>query len=413
MSTASPSPYARPRENVPIVAGAPAPSRPDRSQVEVLEKNLRREAQALLDETLTEQSHLLENGVVGGDLNWLQNRHVLIAGATGQGLGGALAAAVLPRLGPRGTLTAIARDLRYTLGYYSAPALSEKARELGVGERFRLLTRGLAVEGKELDRLVETLRDLGAGDVVYLNMVAAANSGILPGMPPVFVSDVDADGNLFQWELSELNEHQIERTRGIMGEQTTQLPARLVEAGIGVQVEGYAGWRGSHDKISRLPERPEYGRQGSYSTSLWLPKDVLDEHVIREHARGTADRIVQVHFFPLMRTRALEFIPGGRAMAGLFDTLMAAEGIRREGIAELALRMLITIGQGLAGKRRSPFPHYDRHESQLDLWYHQVMVNLSPDEGSAYDYRRWLLNTKTKTKTKTKKGEHHHESRCS
>ena len=41
MSAASPSPYARPRENVPIVAGAPAPSRPDRSQVEVLEKNLR------------------------------------------------------------------------------------------------------------------------------------------------------------------------------------------------------------------------------------------------------------------------------------------------------------------------------------------------------------------------------------
>lgn len=384
MTITSPSPYARPRDGVRVVQGVPAPERPDRDTRDALEARLKTEAAELVESTTKEQAALSQY-----DLGWLKDRHVVLAGATGQGLGGALAAAIMPRLGEKGTLTAIARDVRFSLGYYSADALKTKAEEHKLGERFRFSDRGLALDGPAFDDLVATLKDLKASDVVYLNMVAAANSGVMPGAPPIYVVDVDKDG-LFQWELPPLNDKQVELSRFVMGEMATQFPATLAKAGVTTAVEGYAGWRGSHDKISRLPEREEYGRQGAYSGSLWLPKDVLDTYIDEANAGDTRGRVVQVHMFPIMRTRALAFIPGGMAMAGVIENLMKREGIAVRSIPDLAMSMLDRLGKAVAGKAPAPWQFHDTHEIPLDGWFEHVVRRLTNDEASPYHFKKWI-----------------------
>jgi hypothetical protein len=386
VSIESPSPYSRPRDGLRVIPGAPAPQRPPRDQKEAIEARLKSEAQMLVMSAATEQATLVQEQ--GYDLSWMKGRHFLLAGATGQGLGGALATAILSNLGDKGTLTAVSRDIKLSLGHYSGAALKEKSEDLGVGDRFRFLDRGIAVEGKEFDKLVENLKDLNASDVVYCNMVAAANSGLMPGMPPIYVPDLDDEG-LFQWELQPLDERQIAMSRSIMGEMAVAVPQRLAESGVSVQVEGYAGWRGSHDKISRLPERVEYGRQGPYSGSLWLPKDVLDAHVDAAIDKDDG-RVVQVHFFPVMKTRALGFIPGGNILGGVMDTIMAKERIKFIGINELALMMLDRIGKALAGNAPCPWQRHDLHEVSLDDWFYHILERLTDDESSPYFYKTWM-----------------------
>ena len=51
-----------------------------------------------------------------------------------------------------------------------------------------------------------------------------------------------------------------------------------------------------------------------------------------------------------MRTRALDFIPGGPTLSRLYERLMEIEGIRRLGIPELALGMFDRIGRALDGE---------------------------------------------------------------
>ena len=51
--------------------------------------------------------------------------------------------------------------------------------------------------------------------------MAAASSGLLPGMPPVYVKDADENG-LFQWQLAPLEEKAVQITKLVMGTMNVQ-----------------------------------------------------------------------------------------------------------------------------------------------------------------------------------------------
>ena len=141
-------------------------------------------------------------------------------------MGGALAAAVLGAVGDSGSLTIIARDLKRSVGYQAASIMKEDAEQRGLGKRFQWLNAGAALEGGRFEKILGALRDAGADRVVYVNTVAAAMPGLLPGCPPVFVKDVDEAG-LFEWELTPLDERSIEATKYTMGTMAVELPSVL------------------------------------------------------------------------------------------------------------------------------------------------------------------------------------------
>lgn len=379
MASSSPSPYTRPIDGLRIKEGVPPIQRPTKEEVAAFPEEARR----LLDENWAEQEPLVTQG--SHALGWMEDAHLLLAGATGPGLGGALASAALHLIGKRGSLTVIGRDLSRSVGYEMGQAMQARAEQLGFGERFHWLNSGLGLDGKELDAIVAALQEAGADRVVYINTVAAANSGTLPGHPPVYVTDMDEEG-LFQWQIPPLDERAIEATKFIMGTMAVEFPGALAAQGIDVALTAFADWRGSLDHISRDPANPEYGRQGTYSTSLYLPKDIIQEATAA--AYGTDQRVIDI-FLPIMRTRALSFIPGGVFMSRVYDTLMAREGIRRIDIPELAIGMLDRIGQALSGND-NPFPRLDAHEAPLDLWFFEVARRLNNDESSPFFYKKWL-----------------------
>ncbi|MBI2877775.1 MAG: hypothetical protein HYY20_12950 [Candidatus Tectomicrobia bacterium] len=375
-----PSPFASPAPGLRLKEGAPPILRPTKEEVAVFLEEARR----LLDRNWAAQAALLGAGPYS--LKWLEGKHFLLAGATGPGLGCALATAALNLLGEGGSLTVIARDLTRSVGYETGVAMQQRAEAAGLGSRFHWLNDGLALEGEGLEKIVSTLQEAGADQVVYINTVAAASSGLLPGYPPVFVKDVDEEG-LFQWQLTPLSERSIEATKFIMGTMAVQFPHELERAGIRVAATAFADWRGSLDRCSRDPDAAEYGRQGAYSTSLHLPKEVLQEATALAYGSG---RVVLDLFLPIMRTRALAFIPGGTAMSYIYDQLMKREGIRRVEIPELALAMLDRIGKALDRTDDNPFPRLDAHEASLDLWFYEVVSRLNDDENSAFYFRRWI-----------------------
>jgi hypothetical protein len=143
-------------------------------------------ARALVEETWAFQASCLERDDAY-PLDWVRDRHFLLVGGTGSGLGGALATAVLNLLGDAGSLTIVARDLKRSLGYQGALVLQEKAEQAGLGERFQWLNTGAALEGERFEQIVGAVEKAGADRVVYVNTVAAAKSGRLPGGPPRFV----------------------------------------------------------------------------------------------------------------------------------------------------------------------------------------------------------------------------------
>lgn len=380
MSYESPSPYARPTPGLRTKEGAPAIPRPTKEEI----ASFPQEARKLLDRNWAAQAPRVKAGPY--PLKWLEGRHFLLAGATGPGLGGALSTALLNLLGGSGSLTVVARDLTRSIGYETGVAMQRQAEEAGLGTRFHWLNDGLVLEGEGLEKILSALKGAGADRVVYINTVAAASSGLLPGCPPVFVKDVDEEG-LFQWQLSPLNDRSIEATRFIMGTMAVQFPHELEKAGIPVEATAFADWRGSLDRCSRDPAALEYGRQGAYSTSLYLPKDLLQEATSSAYGSG---KIVLDLFFPIMRTRALTFIPGGTAMSCVYDNLMKREEVRRIDIPELALAMLDRIGRAIDKGDDNPFPRLDTHEAPLDLWFYEVVKRLNEDEESAFYFKRWI-----------------------
>ncbi|MBU0508665.1 hypothetical protein KKH27_07515, partial [bacterium] len=141
------------------------------------------------------------------------------------------------------------------------------------------------------------------------------------------------------------------------------------------------------DVLSRDPESSAYGRQGPYSTSLYLPKEFLQADTIKAYGHG---RIVLDCFLPVMRTRALGFIPGATPQWHLLCRLMDLSGIRRRDVPELALGVLDQIARASAGGPYNPFPRLDDHESPLDEWYRQVVLRLNNDENSEFFWKEWM-----------------------
>jgi hypothetical protein len=377
------SPFGQPAPGLRIREGSPPLTRPTKEEIAAFPA----EAQRLLDHTWTSQRALLDAGRY--DLHWLEGRHILLAGATGPGLGGAFAAAVLGT-GKAASLTILGRDLSRSLNYETGRAMQAQAEAAGMtGEgqtRFHWLNDGMALEGAPLENLLVALRAAGADRVVYFNTVAAALSGLLPGMPPVFVKDVDEDG-LFQWQLTPLGEREIEVTRFVMGEMAVRFPAILEANGIAVGASVFADWRGSLDKASRDPAQYEYGRHGAYSTSLYLPKEILQ--AATRSAYGSERRVLDI-FYPMMRTRALPLIPGGLTVAAINETIMQREGVRRLDVPELALVGLDFVGKTLTQGYDNPFPRADRHDAHLDEWMFEIMGRLNNDENSDFYYKHWM-----------------------
>ncbi|MCR4439877.1 MAG: hypothetical protein QHJ34_10955 [bacterium] len=374
------SPFARPAPGLPIRRGAPPLRRPTRAEA----ARFPIVAREFIERTRAEQTLLVNRRLY--HLDWMAERHFVLAGATGHGLGGALAVATLFRLGRRGSLTVISRDLSLSVGYQSGLLMQQMAEQLGLGERFHWLNDGLATSGEAFERIVAALRQARATAVVYINTVASASSGLLPGLPPVYVKDIDRDG-LFQWQLEPLSEKAIETTKYVMGTLAVQFPMALEKAGIHVEVSAFADWRGSLDHCSRNPAVPEYGRHGPYSTSLFLPKDIIQ--AATRAAYKTSRKVIDV-FFPVMKTRALSYIPGGRLMALLYDELRRREELPFIDIPELAVAFLDRVGRALDKGVDNLFPRLDLHEASLDFWFYEVMQRLTMDENDEFFYKRWI-----------------------
>ncbi|MCB0112914.1 MAG: hypothetical protein KDD84_02435 [Caldilineaceae bacterium] len=372
------SPFGKPNPNLPVRKGTPAITRPSKEEIAAFPA----EAQTLLNSNWSQQEPLLAADTY--NLDWIEGRHFLLAGATGPGLGGAFATALLGA-GKAASITVLGRDLSRSINYETGKAMQDRAEAAGMGSRFHWLNDGMAMEGAPLEALLAALKEAGADRVVYVNTVAAALSGLLPGMPPVYIRDVDDEG-LFQWELQPLSEKEIGITRYVMGEMAVAFPKVLEDNGVAVEASVFADWRGSLDKASRDPEQREYGRQGAYSTSLYLPKEYLQEAA--RSAYGT-DRVVLDIFYPMMRTRALPLIPGGMTIANLNQKIMEREGVRHIDVPELALLGLSFTGRALTEGYDNPFPRADAHDSFLDEWMFEVMARLTDDEGSEFYYKNW------------------------
>jgi hypothetical protein len=376
----SPSPFAQPAEGLRIKDYSMPVTRPTPEEVTKFPE----QARALLDRIVSQQDVFLTGGTF--KLDWTRGQHFLLAGATGPGLGGALEGAVRRFTAKEGGVTVLARDLSKSVGHEMGRQMVERAEETGFGERYHLTNDGMAADGPQFDKIVAALREAGANEIIYVNTVAAAASGLLPGYPPVYVKDVDSDG-LFQWRLTPLSEQAIENTRTAMGKLAVAFPRALEAAGFKVLVTCYIDWRGSLDVLSRDPESSAYGRQGPYSTSLYLPKEFLQADTIQAYGHG---RIVLDCFLPVMRTRALGFLPGATPQWYLLNRLMDLSGIRRRDVPELALGVLDQIGRALSGGPYNPFPRLDDHESPLDEWYWQIALRLNDDENSEFCWKQWI-----------------------
>ena len=373
------SPFGKPDPTLRIKEGTPPLTRPTKEEI----ASFPAEAQQLLANIWAAQSPLIDSGTY--NLDWLEGRHILVAGGTGPGVGGSFASAIL-MTNKAASVTILGRDIKRSLNFETGNGMQAMADEMGWGNRFHWLNDGMALEGKPLDNLLAALKEAGADRVVYFNTVAAAISGLLPGMPPVYVKDVDEEG-LFQWQLLPLSEKEIEITKFVMGEMAVTFPNVLEAAGIQVEASVFADWRGSLDKASRDPAQYEYGRQGAYSTSLFLPKDYLQEAT--RAAFGTKRLMMDV-FYPMMRTRALPLIPGGLTIANLNQKLMEMEGIRHREVPELALQALDYVGNALTDGYDNPFPRTDSHDIHLDEWMFEIVTHLNNDENSDYYYRNWV-----------------------
>lgn len=380
MVMASPSPFASPFDGLRIKEFQQAVPRPAAEEIAKFPE----QARQLLDRISIQQDVFLRTGDF--KLDWIKGQHFLLAGATGPGLGGGIESAVRQFTAKEGSVTVLARDLTRSVGFEMGRQMQERAQTGGFENRYHLSNEGMGVDGPVFGKIVESLHAAGAKDIIYVNSVAAAMSGLLPGYPTIFVKDVDEQG-LFQWQLGPLTEAAIENTRYVMGQLAVQFPRALEAAGFRITATCYIDWRGSLDVLSRDPESVSYGRQGPYSTSLYLPKEFLQSDTIQSYGHG---RTVIDCFLPVMRTRALGFIPGATPQYYLLTRLMDLSGIRRREVPELALGVLDQIGKAISGGPFNPFPRLDDHEAPLEEWYRQIVLRLNNDEDSEFYWKHWI-----------------------
>jgi len=95
-------------------------------------------------------------------------------------------------------------------------------------------------------------------------------------------------------------------------------------------------------------------------------------------------------FLPVMRTRALGFIPGATPQWYLITRLMELSNIRRRDVPELALGVLDQISRAASGGPYNPFPRLDDHESPLDEWYRQIVLRLCDREDDEFYWKNWI-----------------------
>ncbi len=380
MLVVSPSPFASPSDGLRIKEFQQVVPRPTAEETAKFPE----QARELLDRISIQQDVFLRTGDF--KLEWMKGQHFLLAGATGPGLGGAIESAVRRSTAKEGSVTVLARDLTKSVGFEMGRQMQERAKAAGFEHRYHVSNDGMSIEGPAFEKLVASLREAGAKDIIYVNGVAAAMSGLLPGYPTIYVKDVDEEG-LFQWKLNPLTEAAIENTRYVMGQLAVQFPRALEAAGIRVQATCYIDWRGSLDVLSRDPESTAYGRQGPYSTSLYLPKEFLQSDTIQSYGHG---RTVLDCYLPVMRTRALGFIPGATPQYYLLTRLMDLSDIRRRDVPELALGVLDQVGKAISGGPFNPFPRLDDHEAPLEEWYRQIVLRLNNDEDSEFYWKLWI-----------------------
>ncbi len=376
----SPSPFAKPFDGIRIKEHVPFVPRPTAEEV----ASFPGQAAELLESISRIQQSCIASGAYHFDA--LKGKHFLLAGATGPGVGGAVESAARLLTKSAGSVTVVARDISKSVGFEMGKQMSERAAAAEMGARHHVLNDGVALEGPAFEKIVAALKEAGANDVIYINGVAAAMSGMQPGMPPVYVKDVDADG-LFQWKLMPLAEQAIQNTRHVMGTLAVEFPRALERAGFRIACSCFMDWRGSLDLESRRPDSPWYGRQGAYSTSLYLPKDVLQKET--RDAYGTG-RIVLDVFLPIMRTRALPFIPGGMTLSYLYDELMKRAEVRRLEVPELALGLLHAVSGAITSRSFHPFARCDSHEAPLDEWFTEIVLRMNEDSASEFYWKKWM-----------------------
>ncbi len=373
------SPYTKADPSLSVIPGAPPLKRPTAEEI----ASFPNEAQKLITWNWNIQSKELQTHMF--NLDWLNGRHVLIAGGTGNGIGCALATAIIGTH-KAASITVVARDLSKSLNFETGKELQTFAQSKECALQF--CPRGVATNGPAFDAIVHALNSVNAKEVVYFNTVAAAVSGLTPNLPPVYVKDVNAEHGLFQWELQPLSSKEIEMTEHVMGHLAVEFPKALSEAGIHPTLSVFSDWRGSLDTASRNPNSNLYGRQGAYSTSLFLPKDVIHQTVAK--AYGTETRMIDI-YLPAMKTRALPLIPGGLFMANMYESIMKTHGESPKSIPALALEMLDTVGNTFeSGPAFNPFPRLDGYEAKYDEWFYEVAPRLNTDESSPFYYKRWV-----------------------
>ena len=373
--------YSALTEGIRVKVGGP---RVGRLRKEGLE-GLRKEGKELVDRSRREWAGYWKEGLCGS-LKGLEGKHFLIIGGSGNGLGSAMVFGVLELIRGGGSLMMVSRDIEMSLGYVASEYLM--GVEEGLSGRLSWSNEGLdLLRGKGLERILEHLKVVGAKRVIYINTVASAISGMLPGKEKVYIKDVD-DAGLFQWDLKELSEKEVERTKGIMGDMAVLLVEILEREGFEVEASIFADWRGSLDKVSRDESYREYGRNGAYSTSLHLPKEVIQEAVLDNYRSGknVGSKMIDI-FYPVMKTRALSYIPGGMMMARILDHLMGGEGFS---VNELGLKGLECIRRLIFGEDGNPFPRLDLREVEYELWYYEIIRGLNEKEGSEFYYKNWI-----------------------
>ncbi len=377
----SPSPFVKPQPGLRVKEYQAVVPRPTAEEI----SRFPEEATALLNRIWEKQSEAV--GAERYDLEWIRGRHFVIAGATGPGLGGAIESAVRRFTNQAGSITVIARDLSRSVGFEMGKQMVDLAQQTNMGARYHLSNDGMALDGQAFEWQIQALKEAGAEEVIYINCVAAAMAGMLPDMPPIYVKDVDEQG-LFQFKLGALTEQQIENTKNIMGRMAVAFPNALESAGVKVKATTFIDWRGSIDRESRNPTSPTYGRQGAYSASLYLPKVFLQEDT--GQAYGTSRKVLDV-FLPIMRTRALGFIPGAIPQSYIIEKMLKMSGIPYRDVPDLALGVLEHIGRSLESTTFNPFPRLDEHELLIEEWYWQIAERLNDDKSSEFYWKKWMM----------------------
>jgi len=326
------SPFGQAMPGLRIKEGAPPLSKPTKEEIEAFPS----EARTLLDNTWRAQEPLIANGQY--DLRWMEGRHLLIAGGTGPGLGGAFATALLG-VGKAASVTVLGRDLSRSLNYETGKAMQAQAEARGVSEQFHWLNDGMALEGGPLEKLLSALKAVGAAG-------AKGAAGILLQIlfGQVEAGRVGAVATIFP--LCRIATDFVQAAAPVGKDTSFDADA------VGLQHSGETHGHFAHDKAGDL--------QLFFSKLAQLPlKQPFLVNVFDKDGRHPR---------------------------------LQREGVRRLDVPELALKGLDFVGKALTEGYDNPFPRTDAHDAHLDEWMFEVVARLNNDENSDFYYKHWVTS---------------------